>query len=127
MAGLFLDLGSGDGRVVKLALERTRTALGMESDEELYKSSKVKKNIVHGSFFASPFDAEDVIYYYLTGSKDENRLIGKLNLEFDGILILYTKENSEARIEEFTDRLDFKPIDKFNNVLVFKKICQPCL
>lgn len=91
----FLDLGSGDGKVVLLASLFCK-AVGIESDDELYEiSHKMKKKLqihnatfLHRNYFNHDFSQYDVIYI-LPDKPFRRGLQAKLQEELKGILIVY--------------------------------------
>jgi len=115
----FLDLGSGDGKVVELALAYTEKARGVEINQSLYDNSKVKNFITFGNMFSIDFSAEEVLYYYLKGSNHELELIQKLNKEFHGTLIIYYATMKEKQVEVFASFLNAKEIQSYPHVRVF--------
>jgi glutamyl-tRNA reductase len=65
----FLDLGSGDGKVVLIASLFGINAVGIEYDEELYKKSveiknklKLKCKFIKGNFLKHDFSNYDIIF-----------------------------------------------------------------
>ena len=96
----FLDLGSGDGRIVFLAT-------GIEYDEELVEVSlralealedvvdSQRVRIVQGDFFKSSWSDYDVIYYFDQGSFAQDRVREKLRRELDpGAVLLVGHEQA---------------------------------
>ena len=119
VTGKFIDIGCGDGRVVMLSKEISDRGLGIEINEDLYEvaSTIIGDGYIElGNFFDLDFSKYDTIYYYLLGSNDEERLIEKLNVEFNGTLIL-----NVSKKKDIWDELDFQLIDKFDNVEVYKR------
>ncbi|MEW6616199.1 MAG: class I SAM-dependent methyltransferase [Thermodesulfobacteriota bacterium] len=114
----FLDLGSGDGRVVFLASLFGAASTGIEFDEDIFNSSlkareKLSKRfdlskteLIRGDFFDADFSGYDVIYYFMSGSFEEKRLEDKLAKELKpgAILVGYIEHeafkelNSAGRI-----------------------------
>lgn len=84
-----LDLGSGDGRVVKLALDMGVNAYGVEIEQELYDKSALQHRIHLGSIFEMDFSRYDFLYYYLNGCNREQDLFKKISKEFRGVMIIY--------------------------------------
>jgi hypothetical protein len=89
----FLDLGSGDGRVVFLANVLGAHATGIESDLRLFETSQRAQaalsqqlaadrlRLVEGDFFAASWADYDVIFYYDLGTDDPLRLRQKIFAE----------------------------------------------
>jgi hypothetical protein len=91
----FLDLGSGDGRVVFLANVLGADAVGIEFDKQLVRISRragkslkglvdpKRLKIVKGDFFASPWSGYDVIFFFDSSSFEPERVRRKLEREMD--------------------------------------------
>lgn len=91
----FLDLGSGDGRVVFMASLYGADATGIEYDEQLVNVSRQaleqlddlldrdRVHLLHGDFFASSWSGYDVVYYFDLGSFEDDRLVKKITRELD--------------------------------------------
>jgi SAM-dependent methyltransferase len=89
----FLDLGSGDGRVVFLAAVLGARATGIEYDEELVEVSERalaaledvvdgdRVEIVQGDFFEVSWSDYDVIFYFDLSSFLQERVREKLRAE----------------------------------------------
>jgi SAM-dependent methyltransferase len=102
----FLDLGSGDGRVVFLANVLGAHATGIEYDATLVATSlraqkalaelldPVRLRILEGDFFDHAWSGYDVIFYYDLGSSEPARLREKLRSEMkpDAHLIVYREQ-----------------------------------
>lgn len=64
----FLDVGSGDGRVVKAALKKQALATGIEIDDELVrKTREIGLPIEGGDAMEADWSDYDVIYAYHPG------------------------------------------------------------
>ncbi|PYS95101.1 MAG: hypothetical protein DMF50_10275 [Acidobacteria bacterium] len=86
----FLDLGSGDGRVVFMAALLGARATGIEYDQELHRialaAEKRLEGLVdpesavlrRGDFFKVDLRPYEVYFYYALGSSKEDRLLEKL-------------------------------------------------
>ena len=86
----FLDLGSGDGRVVFLANLLGADAYGIEYEERLIETSRRAQealsdlidperiHLIRGDFFEFPWSDYDVIFYFNRSSSDEDRFHSKL-------------------------------------------------
>ncbi len=91
----FLDLGSGDGRVVFLAALLGADASGIEYDKQMFQTSRralqaledlLERDRVHlkrGDFFKSSWSGYDVIFYFDLTSFEQNRLRKKIAAELD--------------------------------------------
>jgi hypothetical protein len=93
--GHFLDLGSGDGRVVFLASILGADATGIEYDKLLVKTSQhalralsdvvnnQRVHIIKRDFFKESWSGYDVVYYFDIGSFHHGRLREKIAKELD--------------------------------------------
>lgn len=93
----FLDLGSGDGKVVLIASLFGVKATGIEIDDDLIKTSerikkelKLKADFIKGDFFKHDFSKYDIIF--INPDKGfENGLEDKLLKELNGKLSVYNQ------------------------------------
>jgi len=93
----FLDLGSGDGKVVLIASLFGVKATGIEIDDDLVKTSerikkelKLKAEFIKGDFFKHNLSKYDVIF--VNPDKGfENGLEDKLLKEMNGKLFVYNQ------------------------------------
>ncbi len=122
----FLDLGSGDGRVVFLANLLGADAYGIEYEKELVEASLkaqgalsdlVEPGRVHflkGDFFEFPWSEYDVIFYFNLSSSDQVRVLRKLASEMrpDARLIVASAP---------TVLKGFEVVDQKGGVSVFRK------
>jgi len=86
----FLDLGSGDGRIVFLAALLGADATGIEYERDLdHLARRARRRLAHlvpierarlrrGDFFKEDFSRYDVLFYYGHGSYLEKRLLEKM-------------------------------------------------
>jgi SAM-dependent methyltransferase len=114
----FLDLGSGDGRVVLLAALLGAEATGIEWDRELHETALRAKDAVkqlvpvkhaalkRGDFFKESFRKYDVVFYFGSGAYEEKRLIGKLRDEMRPGTVLLLAHVPE-RPEDFDILADY--------------------
>jgi SAM-dependent methyltransferase len=118
----FLDLGSGDGRVLFLASLLGAHATGMEYDKSLVATSQrallaleglidpSRIKVIEGDFFESSWSGYDMIYYFDQSSFEPDRVRAKLQRELDpGAVLLVAFEQSPfpgLTLEEATG--DFK-------------------
>ena len=91
----FLDLGSGDGRVVFLAHALGADATGIEYEPELVEISLAARDalgdliepeqvrFIEGDFFEHPWSGYDVVFYFDLGSFEDQRLRKKIAAELD--------------------------------------------
>ncbi len=120
----FLDLGSGDGRVLFMANLLGAEAVGIEYDKRMVKISRRAQKalkdlvdpgrvrVVRGDFFASSWSGYDVIYYFDLSSFEQERVRQKLKRELDpGARLIVGYEQApfpglelEARIPEVEAR-----------------------
>ncbi len=91
----FLDLGSGDGRVLFLANVLGSDATGVEYDGRLVKVTRTAQeslgrlvdarrlHVVQGDFFELPWSGYDVVFYFDQSSFEQDRLREKIRTELD--------------------------------------------
>lgn len=96
----FLDLGSGDGRVVFMANVLGADAVGIEYDKQMVKISRKaakalgdlidpkRTRIVRSDFFKSTWSGYDVIFFFDLSSFEPERVRQKLQHEMDPGAIL---------------------------------------
>lgn len=122
----FLDLGSGDGRVVFLASLLGADAYGIEYEKQLVEASLKARSalselvdpgrahFVQGDFFESPWSEYDVIFYFNRSSFEPGRFYQKLTLE--------TKPGAKVIVASPPDALEgFEIEDRGGGVSVFRK------
>ena len=103
----FLDLGSGDGRVVFLARALGARATGIEFDAKLVELSRRALatlagsvdpdgvRIVQGDFFEACWSGYDVVFYFDQSSFAQDRVREKLRRELDpGAVLLVGHEQA---------------------------------
>lgn len=96
-----LDLGCGDGRVVEWARKNGCKSYGIEWDDRVEESHY----IVCSDMFWIDWGDFDVLYYYVAGCDEEDRVIKKMAEEARAV-ILYTKDvDDSCRVKRFTDKL----------------------
>jgi len=124
----FIDLGSGDGRVVFIASLYGVEATGIEYDPRLYQISLdamanlsdvidvAKIKLIKGDFFKHDFNSYDIFYLYLT---DDSMLAlrDKLYEEMKpgSIAILYDTD------EKFAEKLEFVQEFFEEDIKVYRK------
>lgn len=122
----FLDLGSGDGRVVFLAALRGARATGIEYDRTLHRvARRCRRKLAEslpadrielrrGDFFQEDWSRYDVIFYYVDGSFNQSGIQRKLldELRDDALLLLYHPQEPFPGVEE---------IAFYGNVHVFRR------
>jgi hypothetical protein len=91
----FLDLGSGDGRVVFMAAWLGADATGIEYDPQIFAASERagvalreiappdRVHLIEGDFFGSRWSGFDVIFFFGYGTFERERLGRKLLEEMD--------------------------------------------
>ena len=108
----FLDLGSGDGRIVFLATLFGAMSTGIEFDKDIFESSiKAREKLsqrfdlsetklICGDFFDADLSRFDTIYYFMGGSFEEGRLEEKLAREMEpgAILIGYIEHKAFRKL-----------------------------
>jgi len=110
----FLDLGSGDGRVVFLAALTGANATGIEYDRTLHRVARRCRRALEGilplerielrrgDFFEEDWSRYDVIFYYVDGSFNQSGIQHKLvdELRDDARLLLYHPQGPFPGMEE---------------------------
>lgn len=108
----FLDLGSGDGRVVFLAALFGAVSTGIEFDKDIFETSIRAKDrlserfdlsqakLLRDDFFNADFSKFDVIYYFMGGSFEEGRLEEKLAREMSkgAVLVGYIEHKAFKKL-----------------------------
>jgi SAM-dependent methyltransferase len=126
----FLDLGSGDGRVVFLAAYLGAEATGIEYDERLVEVSRRalealsdiipadRVRFIRGDFFQHSWSEYDLIFYYDFGSFEPKRLEAKLTQELipGGHLLVGRGERPYP---------DFQLVQRFPDLVVYRRAARP--
>ena len=113
----FLDLGSGDGRVVFLASPLGARAFGIEFDRGLHRIALAARGrlsglidvdravLKRGDFLKEDFAGYDVFFYFGSGSSAEDRLLTKLRREMGrgAILLLAHPQGPVPGFVEVTE------------------------
>ena len=115
----FLDLGSGNGQVLGLAFKYGSMVTGIEIEKDFYENSQFKEWVINKDMFEIDWRNYQIIYYFLKGCNQEDRLIEKINEECRELLILYTHGSNEREVSYFVTKLNGEPIYKDNHILVF--------
>lgn len=86
----FLDIGSGNGKIVELALQcGARSAAGAEGDPTLFAQSVCREHILYRDFFDLDFSGYEVLFYVLAGSFREQEVWQKIAREATGTVIFF--------------------------------------
>lgn len=108
----FVDLGSGDGRIVLIASLFTK-ATGIESDSELHKESLemmnklgLKARFEQGDYMEHDISRYDAVYMY-PDKKISPGLNKKLKKELKGELIIYTNMFLPKELETREIKIDY--------------------
>jgi SAM-dependent methyltransferase len=118
----FLDLGSGDGRVVFLAALTGAHATGIEYDRTLHRiARRCRKRLEkmlplerielrRGDFFEEDWGRFDVIFYFVDGSFNQTGIQQKLleELRDDALLLLYHPQEPFPGLQEVAAHGDVK-------------------
>jgi len=103
----FLDLGSGDGRVVFLAAWLGAEATGIEYEPRIFAASVTagaalrqvapaeRVHLIQGDFFASRWSGYDVIFFFGYGTFERERLGRKLLDEMDDGAVLISAHEDQ--------------------------------
>ena len=116
----FLDLGSGNGQVLGLAFKYGSMVTGIEIEKDFYENSQFKEYVMNDDMFKSAWGVHDILYYYLKGCKDEDRIVEKLNEEARDYFFLYTDGSNQSEINRFTKNLKCKLIESNNHLYIFR-------
>ena len=120
---MFLDIGSGTGRVLGLAWRKGATIRGVEIEDDFYKHTDFQNWVTHGNYKDIDFSIYDIIYYFMKGIKDEDELAKKINKEARGIVIIYRRGSSNEEVKEFLAKLEgFEVVDTFIYTYILKRI-----
>ena len=120
---MFLDIGSGNGKVLGLAWRHGASVRGVEIEEDFYKQTDFKQWVEHCDFDKLDFSIYNILFYFMKGCDDENRLITKINKEARDKVIIYRRGSSNKEVEEFISKLsNFKTIDTFKYLYILSYI-----
>lgn len=101
----FLDLGCGDGRMIRLAMIcKAKKFFGIELDEKFIQASTMQRHIKRGDFCEIDLGNYDVLYYYLGSKHDGEEGLFENLKNFEGILMLYYRKVPH-RLQKFQDNL----------------------
>ena len=104
----FLDLGSGDGRVMSWAHQAGAfNPRGVEWDD---MATDIK-----GDLFCQDIDQYQVLFYYSLGCDYEEDLYRWLDKKYNGIFILNTKDAECSRYDVLGN-----PYDSIGSCLIYK-------
>jgi SAM-dependent methyltransferase len=111
----FLDLGSGDGRVVFLAAVLGARATGIEYDRSLHHLAgmaldrlaplvpRERVTLKRGDFFREDWSRYDVVFYFGDGTYDERPMMDKLRRELPAgarLLLAHVTTIPDGFVEE---------------------------
>ncbi len=116
----FLDLGSGNGQVLGLAFKYGSMVTGIEIEKDFYENSQFKQWVINKDMFEVDWRNYDILYYFMKGCNQEDRLIEKINEECRELLILYTNGSNQSEINRFTKNLKCKLIESNNHLYIFR-------
>ena len=116
----FLDLGSGNGQVLGLAFKYGSMVTGIEIEKDFYENSQFKEFVMNDDMFNIAWGVHDIIYYFMKGSNQEDKLIKKLNKEARDYFFLYTNGSSQEYIDKFVKKLNCKLIEKQGHLYIFR-------
>lgn len=75
----FIDIGSGFGEVVQMAINLGMDAYGIEAASAMWEHSSPRHRIIFGDAREHNYSSYDVAYYYLQGCSDELKLFEAIN------------------------------------------------
>jgi SAM-dependent methyltransferase len=128
--GRFLDLGSGDGRVVFLAAVLGADATGIEYDGAIHDIALAARRrlrrivpagratLKQGDFFEEEVSRYDVIFYFGDGTYLEDRMLAKLRREMRPGAVLLLAHMPE-------DPGGFEPLSRFGVVRSYRRAAPP--
>jgi hypothetical protein len=118
---MFLDIGSGSGRVLGLAFKHGSTIKGIEIEKDFYNNSQFKEWVTLVDYKEIDFSIYDILFYFQKGIDDEKKLAEKINKEARGIIIIYRRGSSNEEAEELIYLLNGRIIERFKylNVLSY--------
>ena len=120
---MFLDIGSGTGRVMGLAWKKGASVAGVEIEDDFYKHTDFKKWVKHTDYNNIDFSVYDILYYFMKGTDDEDSLAKKINKEARGKLIIYRRGSNNEEVEEFLAKLEgFEVTETFKYIIILNKI-----
>ncbi|HKN47099.1 MAG TPA: hypothetical protein VJ144_03920 [Candidatus Polarisedimenticolia bacterium] len=123
----FLDLGSGDGRIVFMAALLGAKATGIEYDAELHRIAFEARRrlgdlvdperavLIRGDFFKQDLRPYDVFFYFALGSSSEDRLLAKLRGEMGDSAVLILAYPSGS-VPGFRKTADYAGVAVFESV-----------
>ena len=118
---MFLDVGSGNGSVLELAWKNSATIRGVEIDKEFFNTSKFKRWITNEHFEKIDFSIYNIIYYFLKGTDEQDKLAEKINQEARDKVIIYRRGSNNKEVEEFIAKLpNFKVTERFKYIYVLQ-------
>lgn len=121
----FIDLGSGDGRIVSFALQCGANAFGIEQDPKFVKMSAIPRRIKQGDFMSVDFTKYDVVFYALASNKNHDLDYDLLqNLQhLKGTLMIWHRRVPH-RLPKFEEALiskGFSKVEKSEFLTVYQK------
>lgn len=120
---MFLDVGSGNGQVLRLAWENSASVRGVEIDKEFYETTAFKRWVSNTHFNKMDFSIYNIIYYFMKGVDCEDELAEKLNKEAREKIIIYRRGSNNKEVEEFISKLsNFKVTETFKYLYILSYI-----
>lgn len=107
LKGKLLDLGSGTGEVVNLAILNNLDAYGVEIDKKLFSKSYKINKIFNKDMFDLNWNEYNILYYYICGCRNQTQIKEKLKT-FKGLFILHINRVNINEIYKFEKDLPLK-------------------
>jgi precorrin-6B methylase 2 len=120
---MLLDVGSGNGAVLELAWKNSATVSGVEIDKEFYETTKFKRWVTHGHFDKIDFSIYNIIYYFLKGTDEQDKLAEKINEKAREKVIIYRRGSNQEETDKFIAKLtNFKTIETFKYIYILNRV-----
>ena len=120
---MFLDIGSGTGRVMGFAWKKGATVAGVEIEDDFYKHTDFKKWVRHTDYNNVDFSIYNILYYFMKGIKDEDKLAEKINNEARDKVIIYRRGSSDKEVEDFLAKLKgFEVTERFKYINILSRV-----
>lgn len=124
----FLDIGSGDGRIVMHAFTSGADAYGIDYNRNFVKHSALVRRIKFGDFLNVDYSKYTALFYALRSNVDADldfELIKKFH-NFEGILITYYRKTPYRVeiVEKALFEMGFKKIDSIPHASVYERVAK---
>lgn len=103
-----LDLGAGDGRVVKFFRDNGFNVKGIEFEAEFFPNEL----LFQGDFFSEDFSNYGILYYFSKGCYHQAELFKKVKKEFEGFFVVNFEYDRQREIDSWCSGLELFSKDK---------------